>query len=142
MADFQTDFDIATDLIIPKALRNDETYLEMIAAGQDVMLGAIQKGANKHIRSGRMAGSLKKTKPVIDEEGNAVGRIKFVGSDGSKTSKKGQRFDKTNWIKAFMIEYGTSDQAAEPFVRPAIRSSEAQTKQAMQNVWEEKVNGN
>lgn len=142
MADFQNDFDIATDLAIPKSLRDDGLYLEMIDAGQDIMLNAIQKGANKHIKTGKMAGSLKKTKAVIDKEGNAVGRIKFVGSDGSKTSKKGQRFDRTNWIKAFRIEYGTSEQNAEPFVRPAVKSSEGAIKQAMQKVWEEKVNGN
>lgn len=141
MADFQTNIDF-TELVIPKALKNEETYLEMIDAGQDVMLNAIQKGANKHIRSGKMAGSLKKTKPIIDKEGSAVGRIKFIGSDGSKTYKTGQRFDRTNWIKAFRIEYGTSDQNAEPFVRPAIKSSEANTRQAMQKVWEEKTNGN
>lgn len=142
MADFQNNFDIVEDLLIPKALRNDEIYLKMIEAGQDVMLNAIQKGANKHIKSGKMAVSLKKTKPVIDQEGNAVGRIKFVGSDGSKTSKKGQRFDRTNWIKAFRIEYGTSDQTAEPFVRPAIKTSESATRQAMKKVWEERINGN
>lgn len=141
MANFQSDINFM-ELAIPKALRNEETYLQMIEAGQDVMLNAIQKGANKHIKTGKMAGSLKKTKPVIDKEGNAVGRIKFVGSDGSKISKKGQKFDKTNWIKAYRIEYGTSTQKAEPFVRPAIKSSETQTKQAMQKVWEGKVNGN
>lgn len=141
MADFQNNFDFM-ELAIPKDLMNEEIYLQMISAGQDVMLNAIQKGANKHIKTGKMAGSLKKTKPVIDKEGNAIGRIKFIGSDGSKTSKNGQRFDKTNWIKAFRIEYGTSTQNAEPFVRPAIKSSENQTKQAMQKVWEEKINGN
>lgn len=141
MADFQNTFDFM-EFAIPKVLRKDDIYLEMIDAGQDVMLNAIQKGANKHIRSGKMAGSLKKTKPVIDNEGNAVGRVKFVGSDGSKKYKTGQRFDRTNWIKAFRIEHGTSTQNAEPFVRPAIKSSEANIRQAMDKKWREKVNGN
>lgn len=137
MADFSFSMDI--DKIFPKGIQDEQLAFDMIDAGQEVMLKAIKAGAEKHIYTGDMAKSLRKTKPVIDKNGNAVGRIKFTGSSGVSKSKGKQRFDKTNWIKAFRIEYGTSKQRKQPFIRPAIKSSESSAKAAMQRVFDKKL---
>lgn len=139
MAEFKVSMDM--DKIFPKGIDNENLALDMIKAGQDVMLNAIQAGANKHVVSGDMAKSLRKTKPRIDAKGDAVGRIKFTGSSGVSKGKGGQRFDRTNWIKAFRIEYGTSKQNADPFVRPAIKACESRVRAAMDKVFNEKLKG-
>jgi HK97 gp10 family phage protein len=139
MADFEANFDV--DKIFPKALKDENLSLEMVAAAQEIMKNAIQSGARKHVRTGKMANSIYKTKPVIDKNGNAVGRVKFSGSDGKKVSKNGQKFDRTNWIKAFRIEYGTSKQRAQPFVRPAIKSSSSAIYSAMKKIFDDKAGG-
>ncbi len=142
MANFSMDFHDLGDIeriAIPEKLKEDGTYLEMISVGQEVMLESIKKSANNHKETGRMARSLKATKPVIDKEGNAVGRVKFTGSEKRTKKKNGECFDLTNWIKAFRIEYGTSDQKAKPFVKPAIIAAESNIRQKMQNKFEEKI---
>ena len=136
MASFN--FSVDMDKFFPKGIQDENLALDMISAGQEVMLRAIKAGAEKHVVTGHMEKSLKATKPTIDNKGDAVGRIKFVGSDGLSVSKNGQSFDRTNWIKAFRIEYGTSKQPARPFIRPAIKSSESAATAAMQKVFEER----
>ncbi|MDQ5984304.1 MAG: hypothetical protein RUMPE_01351 [Eubacteriales bacterium SKADARSKE-1] len=138
MADFEFSMDM--NKIFPKGIQDEDLALKMIDAGQDVMLKAIKAGASRHKVTGHMANSLVKTKPMINKNGDAVGRIKFSGSDGVSKSKGGQRFDRTNWIKAFRIEFGTSKQNAQPFVRPAIQSSENGVRSAMEKAFNQKAN--
>ena len=75
-----------------------------------------------------MANSLKSTKPTKNKNGEWVGRVKFTGTDGTHKTKDGKKYDITNWLKAFRIEYGTSHQKAEPFVRPAIQGCQGNIK--------------
>lgn len=133
MASFEVDNSIA-DMIkkIETFANNEVVYQTMISEGQGIMKSAIEAGARKHIHTGAMASSLRNTKPKQDDKG-WVGRVKFTGSDGVVKSKKGQKFDRTNWIKAFRIEYGTSKQKAEPFVRPAIQGCQGK----IRNKWNE-----
>ena len=86
-----------------------------------------------------MADSLKCTKPAKDKEGYWVGRVKFSGSSGMFISKKGKKFDATHWIKAFRIENGTSKQAAEPFVKPAIAASDAPIRKEWNEIFEREL---
>ena len=137
MASFN--FSVDMDKFFPKGIQDEKLALDMVSAAQEVILSAIKAGAEKHVVTGSMARSVKATKPRIDKKGDAVGRIKFYGSDGVSVSKNGQKFDRTNWIKAFRIEYGTSKQPAKPFVRPAIKSSESAATAAMQRVFDERA---
>lgn len=139
MSEFNFSMDI--EKFFPQGIQDEDLALNMIAAGQDVMLKAIKSGASRHKGPGpnHMANSLIKTEPVIDKKGDAVGRIKFSGSSGVSKSKGGQRFDRTNWIKAFRIEYGTSNETARPFVRPAIQSSESAIRSEMERAFNEKA---
>ena len=104
----------------------------MISAGQEILQKNIQNAARKHVRTGRMAESVKCSKQLIDKNGDAVGRVKFYGKD-----KNGM----PNWYKAIWCEYGTVTQPARPFIRPAIRGSESSVKAAMQKVFDKKVKG-
>jgi len=132
MANFEIDNSIA-DMIkkIEKFANSEEIYQQMISEGQGIMKSAIQSGASKHVVTGKMASSLKATKPTKNKDGIWVGRVKFTGSNGVYKSKSGKKNDITNWLKAFRIEYGTSKEKAEPFVRPAIKSCES----AINNKW-------
>lgn len=143
MAQFINNNNLA-DMIasIEKLSNNTSIYEELISSGQEIMKDKIQAGANKHrsklIRE-HMADSLKCTKPAKDKEGYWVGRVKFSGSSGMFISKKGKKFDATHWIKAFRIENGTSKQAAEPFVKPAIAASDAPIRKEWNEIFEREL---
>jgi len=141
MATVKFETDNLNDMIkrIESFAGSEEVYIEAISSGTEIMKNAIQTGASKHRRTGAMAKSLKTTKPVQNKYGDWVGRVKFTGSDGVSVSKSGNKFDRTNWIKAFRIEYGTSKQTAKPFVRPAIQSSESKINEKMKQVFDRKL---
>ena len=118
------------DSIFPQGLDDENLALDMVKAGQEVMQKSIQKAAQKHVRTGSMAKSIKCSKPVINRAGDAVGRVKFYGKD-----KNGM----TNWYKGIWLEYGTKNQPAEPFVRPAITRCENSIRASMQKVFTQKT---
>ena len=118
------------DSIFPQGLDDENLALDMVKAGQEVMQKSIQNAAQKHIRTGSMAKSIKCSKPVINRTGDAVGRVKFYGKD-----KNGMQ----NWYKAIWIEYGAKNQPAQPFVRPAIKSCGNSIRAAMQKVFTQKT---
>lgn len=118
------------DKIFPKGITDEKLAFDMIDAGQDVMLKAIQTGASEHQKNKDMYKSLKKSKPVIDKNGDAVGRVKFYGKD---------RNGMQNWCKAIWIEYGRTGEDAKPFIRPAIKSNESSAKSAMQRAFDKKL---
>ena len=125
-----------------KFAESDEVAKKMVAAGQEVMRANIEAGAQKHrselVRK-HMADSVKAYPPVVNNDGDIVGRVKFEGSAGTKKSKSGKRFDNTTWIRAFRVEYGTTNQDAEPFVRPAIRKSKKEIERKMKEVFDMEV---
>ena len=130
MADFK--FSLDMDSIFPQGLDDENLALDMVKAGQEVMQKSIQKAAQKHVRTGSMARSIKCSKPVINRAGDAVGRVKFYGKD-----KNGMQ----NWYKGIWLEYGTKNQPADPFVRPAIKSCENSIRAAMQKAFDRRVAG-
>ena len=127
MADFKFEMDI--DIILPRGLSDENIALDMVKAGQQVMQRSIQNAALKHRKTGSMINSVKCSKATLNRSGDAVGRVKFYGKD-----KNGMQ----NWYKAIYIEYGTKHQSAQPFVRPAIKSSEGNIRAAMQKVFDNK----
>lgn len=128
MASFSFNFEL--EKFFPDGIKDEKLALDMISAGQEILQKNIQNAARKHVRTGSMANSIKCSKPLIDKNGDAVGRVKFYGTD-----KSGM----LNWYKAIWTEYGTVTQPARPFIRPAIRGSESSVKAAMQRVFDKKV---
>lgn len=126
--------------VIEGFANKDDVYQEMISAGQEIMKSAIETGARKHRRTGKMANSLVCTKPMKNKSGDWVGRVKFEGSNGVYRTKKGKKYDITNWLKAFRIEYGTSEQQAKPFVRPAIQGCQSNINNKMNKIFERELN--
>ena len=64
MADFK--FSLDMDSIFPQGLGDENLALDMVKAGQVVMQKSIQRAAQKHVRTGSMAKSVKCSKPVIN----------------------------------------------------------------------------
>ena len=120
---------------IEKLSNRDETYYSMISAGQDILKNAIINGASKHIQTGRMVNGVYSTTPVKNSQNDWIGRVKFQGSSGTYKTKTGKKYDITNWLKAYRIEYGTSKQAPSPFLRPAIISSESIINKKMEEIF-------
>ena len=130
MADFK--FSLDMDSIFPQGLDDENLALDMVKAGQEVMQKSIQNAAQKHVRSGNMAKSIRCSKPVINRAGDAVGRVKFYGKDKNRMP---------NWYKGIWLEYGTKNQPAQPFVRPAIKSCENSINSAMLKEFNKKARG-
>ena len=128
LAEFSFSMDI--NKVIPEGLNDENLALQMIKAGQKVMQGAIGSAASKHRKTGSMASSVKYSKPIINRNGDAVGRVKFYGKD-----KNGMQ----NSSKAVWIEYGTRHQKAQPFVRPAIKGAEGGIRSAMEKIFNQKA---
>lgn len=126
----QFSFSIDVDSIFPKGLNDENLALDMVKASQEVMQKSIQNGASKHRKTGSMANSVKCSKPTINRNGDAVGRVKFYGKD-----KNGMQ----NWYKTIWIEYGTRHQGAQPFVRSAIKGCECSIRAAMEKIFNQKV---
>ena len=118
------------DTIFPQGLDDEQLALDMVKAGQEVMRKSIQRGASRHKRTGSMASSVKCSKPTINRNGDAVGRVKFYGKD-----KNGMQ----NWYKAIWIEYGTRHQKAQPFVRTAIKGCESSIRAAMKQIFNQRT---
>lgn len=122
---------IDPDEILKEAEHSDKMLLDMIKAGQNVMVDAMKSSASKYKKTGDMVNSIKATKPVINKDGNPVGRVKFMGDDKSGMS---------NSAKAMWLEYGTTKRKATPFVRPAIEGSQNAIYTAMKKVKQEEIN--
>ena len=129
MASLNISFD--PEEILKKGEHSEEMLLRMIKAGQEVMADSIRSSASKYKDTGDMKNSIKATKPVINKEGNPVGRVKFVGDD-----RKGM----SNSAKAMWLEYGTTKRSATPFVRPAIEGSKNAIYSAMKKIEQEEMN--
>ena len=125
--------------VIEGFANKDDVYQEMISAGQEIMKNAIETGARQHKITGKMANSLVCTKPMKNKSGDWVGRVKFEGTKGVYKTKKGKQYDITNWLKAFRIEYGTSQQVAKPFVRPAIQKCQSNIYNKMDKIFEREM---
>lgn len=123
-------FNFELEKFFPDGIKDEKLALDMISAGQEILQKNIQNAARKHVRTGSMANSVKCSKPLIDKNGDAVGRVKFYGTDEAGM---------LNWYKAIWIEYGTVTQPARPFIRPAIRGSESSVKAAMQKIFDRKL---
>jgi len=54
-------------------------------------------------------------------------------------TKEGKKYDITNWLKAFRIEYGTSHEKAEPFVSPAIHACEGHIRARWQEIFDKEL---
>ena len=126
----QFDSNINLDKIVPQGLQDESLALEMVKAGQEVLKGAIQSGASRHKKTGAMASSVKSGKPYVNPRGDVAGKVNITGKD-----KKGT----LNALKAMFIEFGTKYYPAQPFVRPAVKSSESAISTAMERVFKNRV---
>ena len=128
MAQFNSNINL--DEIIPQGLQDENLALDRVKAGQEVLKGAIQSGASKHRKTGAMASSVKAGKPYINSNGDAAGKVNITGKDKDGT---------LNALKAMFIEFGTKHYPAQPFVRPAVKSSESAISAAMERVFKNRV---
>ena len=120
--------------------RSDQVFKDMVNEGTGILKDHIQEGASQHIETGKMYKGIKKTKARYYAKQNAyIGEVKFTGSEGVYVTKSGKKYDITNWLKAYRIEYGTSKQQAKPFVRPAVDKATPQITSAWQDRFNQEI---
>ncbi|WP_051571642.1 HK97-gp10 family putative phage morphogenesis protein [Ruminiclostridium cellobioparum] len=84
----------------------------------------------KDFPTGALERSITISKPKENKNGDLSISVYFKGKDDKGV---------TNAQKAMAMEYGTSKQDAEPFIRPAVSSKEEKVIEAMQAVFNEEV---
>lgn len=89
----------------------------------------VKNRAEIHKDTGEMITSIKPTKPKRTGEGYSI-TVRPTGKD-----KKGIR----NMEKACYLEFGTSKQKADPIISPAVRESEDDVAEKMQEVFDREV---
>lgn len=104
---------------------------KMIDAALPIVADAVRKRVAAHRRTGELEGSIHAYKAKQGKRGGYSGRVGFAGYD--KQSKT------ANAQKAISLEYGTSNQAATPFILPAINDCEDACTNKMQEVYNREV---
>jgi hypothetical protein len=122
---------------ISKLANSASVAPKMIRAAQDVVAPEVKRRLsasikNKEDSTGDLLDSITETAPKLDKNGIWRGYISFPGKGENGTP---------NGRKALSKEYGTLKEVATPFIRPAKAAKEAEAKEAMQNVFNQEVNG-
>lgn len=115
---------------IDRISNGKEIAPKMLRAAQKVVEPEIKRRLQKHIRTGALIDSVNMTDPKMDKNGEWKAYITFPGKDENGTA---------NGQKAMALEYGTSKQVADPFLRPAKAAKQAEAEKAMQDIFSAEV---
>jgi HK97 gp10 family phage protein len=111
----------------------DEIAPKMIDEATPILEEAIRNRLELHKDTGALQKSLKKIKAKRTKSGAYYGSIVFKGKvirNGKATS---------NYLKAIVLEYGSSKQPPRPFIKASIADCEKEVKDKMQEVFEREV---
>ena len=113
---------------------------KMLKAGAKILKDEVDSNLKKNLYrnraykkdfpTGALERSLTISEPKENKSGNLATSVYFKGKDSKGVA---------NAQKALAMEYGTSDQAAEPFIRPAIANTEDKVNSTMQDIFNEEV---
>lgn len=117
----------------------DEIAPKMLDAAIRPLESQIKQNAAKHIRTGEMIRSIKETKSKKDKKGVWRKKVQFDGYDKWRKATPSDPRGVPNARKAMSLEYGTVNQPAEPFIRPAVISSEGEVANEMQQTFDMEV---
>ncbi|EMS74030.1 HK97 gp10 family phage protein [Ruminiclostridium cellobioparum] len=134
MASFS--FEMPTELMnqLEKLANIDEIAPKMINKATPIVADSIKYNVRKHKQSGDLERSVKVKKASNGKSGGYYGKVYFdgYGSDKQRTP---------NDLKANVIEYGTKDRTAEPFMDKSVNDVEQNVNDAMQEVFNREVGG-
>lgn len=112
------------------AEKADKIAPQMAKGGAEVLADEVKRRLeSSHKRTGALARSVAIKKPAKNKDGAWSCRVYFKGTDAYQADDKAmhttykRKKKVSNSQKAIAAEYGTSDQPAEPFLRPAITES-------------------
>lgn len=112
---------------------------QMVEAGANILVSDIKQRLEAHKRTGTLAKSIK-----LQKARNFGGEFSSGAyADGyRKTSYKrdGESRKTPNALVLMALEYGKSNQAARPIIRPSIRQNEKKVIEEMQAVFNRNVN--
>lgn len=129
MADFELNSGLDDLMSQLSSIEIDRIAPVMLEEAAPILEQNLKSRAAQHKRSGNMASSIKTTKAARNDDGYSI-CVRPTGKD-----KKGVR----NMEKMVYMEYGTSKQNATPVLVPAIRESERDVAERMQEVFSEEV---
>ena len=86
------------------------------------------------VKTGQLKKSIKSNKPKKTKSGAWISAITFNGKN-KKSLKNGEERETPNGRVAAVLEFGTSEERARPFVRPAVAECENEVVEKMQEVF-------
>lgn len=114
----------------------DRIAPKMIEAALPIVEASVKAKLTVHSRSGDLVDSVKKSK-VSHKNGVFYGRVGFDGYGNHKYKSKTQKV--ANVQKAMALEYGTSKQAAHPFLEAATNDANSKAVDIMQAIFNEEL---
>lgn len=114
----------------------DEVAPKMLEEAAPIVVEALKRHAPED--TGTMKKGIKAKKPKKAKNGAWILPIVFTGKEKRK-NKKGEETEVSNMVKAVVAEYGRSDKAPKPFVRPAMEEAQEQANARMTEVFNREV---
>lgn len=119
---------------LDKLINFDPIAQKMLDESIGILGDSVKKKLKGHKVSGELEKSIKSKKSRSGKDGRRYALVSFDGYEkGSAQSEEYPR-GKPNAIKAVALEYGTSDQAATPFMISAINDAHDGIADKMQEV--------
>lgn len=111
----------------------DDIAPKMIDSALPRLVNSIKKRLKWHRQTGALEESVTAYKAKAVRGGGYYGRVGFAGDGMHKYANKTQKVP--NAIKAAGLEYGSSKQSPQPFLRAAINDAEKDCIDAMQKTF-------
>lgn len=126
------DFNIPPDFIKTLGKLSDVDALapKMIDEATPILQSSVKSTLSRHKQTGEMISSIKRTRAKKKKNGGYIGTVRPTGTDA-----KGVR----NMEKAAYLEYGTSKQAASPWIDAALGDCESAVLDSMKKTFEREV---
>jgi HK97 gp10 family phage protein len=134
MADFSFSMPDDFQQTLSKLAEMDEIAPKMIDAATPIVAESVKRNLQPRKRTGALIDSVTPENAKKSKKGIWQGRVIFKGYE-----KKGPNSKVSNNQKAISLEYGTSKQAASPFMEKSVRDVESEVAYKMQEVFNQEV---
>ena len=126
---------------LAKLSRSDEIIEDILTAASKPLEHALKQECGKHSRTGQLANSIKAGKVKKFKNGGSFIQVAPTGNRKEYQGKNGKQYKykkvTSNYELLVHLEYGTSKQPKTPLIENAVKQSERQCNEIMQQKFNE-----
>jgi hypothetical protein len=132
-------FEEAEKMLLRKEAAAVEAVPEMLAAGAEILVKAQRESINRMARGqGTLAASIGAT-PIRSSGAGSYIDVYPQGDQPHGTPRRGKKGSVSNAQVGFLLEYGSRQLPARPWMTAANEESAEAANEAMRKVWEAKI---